>query len=143
MRLLICLAALALGCGKHEDRHDKAEQPAALSLAVTIDGALASWGADDFAKVPHYAGKNNDGEARDVWSLRDFAHQLAGPTARVVSVTGASGTVPIAVEAWNDASRTPILHTTRRGTLKFRWADKDSAWGETGVKDVTGLVIAK
>ena len=142
MRLLIGIAALALGCGKHEE-HDKAEQPAALSLAVTIDGARATWGADAFAKVPHYAGKNNDGEARDVWSLRDFAHELAGPTARVVAVTGASGTSPIAADAWNDGSRTPILHTTRRGTLKFRWADRHGAWGDAGVKDVTALELAK
>ena len=41
-----------------------------------------------FAKVPHVPGTNNGGESRDVWSLRELAHTLVGPNARVVSVTG-------------------------------------------------------
>jgi hypothetical protein len=66
-----------------------------------------------------------------------------GPGARVVAVIGADGKQPIELTAWNDATRTPILHTTRRGTLKFRWADKEGRWGETVVRDVTGLEIAR
>jgi len=55
-----------------------------------------------------------------VWSLRELAHTLIGPQARVVSV---SGTTRPAIDpaAWADASRIRSLHTSRRGTLKFRW----------------------
>ncbi len=158
MRLWICACVVAVGCSKHdapapaagsaepakpkhEDRHEPAEKPATLSLAVTVDGQATTWQADAFGKVAHFVGKNNDGEARDVWSLRELAHTLVGPTARVISVTGAEATKTIAPDAWADAARIPILHTTRRGTLKFRWTDKDGAWQETEVKDVSKLEI--
>ena len=107
----------------HEDRNDPATAPAVLSLDVTVDGAAAKWNADSFAKAPHFQGTNNSGESRDVWSLRELAHALVGPTARIVSVTGEGGTKVIDVKAWDDAARVPILHTTRRGALKFRWSD--------------------
>ncbi|HEY0191859.1 MAG TPA: hypothetical protein VGC42_12145, partial [Kofleriaceae bacterium] len=83
-----------------------------------------------------------DGEARDVWSLRELAHQLVGPSARVTAVTGEDGTKAIDAAAWSDATRTPLLHTTRRGTLKYRWADASGKWGETEVKEVSRLEIA-
>ncbi|HEY5947255.1 MAG TPA: hypothetical protein VIV40_17245 [Kofleriaceae bacterium] len=128
----------------HEDKQDPATAPAALSLAVMIDGTPATWNADAFAKAPHMAGTNNGGESRDVWSLRELAHTLVGPSARVVSVTGENGTKPIDAAAWADATRTPILHTTRRGTLKFRWADATGAWsGEAELKDVTKLELVR
>jgi hypothetical protein len=124
----------------HEDRGDPADKPAALSLAVTVDGTPATWAKDAFDKTPHYASTNNGGESRDVWSLRELAHQVVGPTARVVAITG-DITKPIDAAAWGDPGRTPIVHTTRRGTLKFRWADKDGKWLDTEVKDVTKLEL--
>jgi len=128
---------------KHEDRREPviADAPP-LQLAVTVDGAAATWRQDAFDKVVKYT-QGNDGEARDVWSLRELAHALVGPTARVTSVTGDDGGKPIDRAAWDDASHTPLLHTTRRGTLKFRWADARGAWGESEVKDVTRIEIAK
>src|SRR5262245_34493836 len=112
------------GDGKREDRHDPAAEPK-LQLTVAIDGAAASWGPDTFGKVAKYAknDKASDGEAREVWSLRELAHTLIGPTARVTAVTGDGGSKSIDRTAWDDAAREPLLHTTRRGTLKFRWAD--------------------
>jgi hypothetical protein len=83
----------------------------------------------------------NDGEDRDTWSLRDLAHTLVGPSARVVNVVGPEGSRAIDAAAWNDAARTPILHTTRRGTLKYRWADKDGRWSDAEVKDVSRVDI--
>src|SRR5215468_3000528 len=70
------------GDGKREDRHDPAAEPK-LQLTVAIDGAAASWGPDAFARVAKYAknDKASDGEAREVWSLREIAHTLVGPTA--------------------------------------------------------------
>jgi len=65
-----------------------------------------------------------------------------GPNARVVTVTG-DVAKPIDPAAWADPNVTPILHTTKRGTLKFRWANRDGTWRETEVKDVTKLEIAR
>jgi len=131
------------GDGKREDRHDPAAPPR-LELAVAIDGAAASWGPDAFGKVAKYAGndKASDGEAREVWSLRELAHTLVGPAARVTAVTG-DGRKAIDRAAWDDTAREPLLHTTRRGTLKFRWADTAGKWGDTEVKDVTRIEIAQ
>ncbi|HWU90858.1 MAG TPA: hypothetical protein VN253_26515 [Kofleriaceae bacterium] len=128
---------------KHEDRHEPAVAPAKLTLAITIGGAASTWTEAAFAGVPKLAGVASDGEARDTWSLRELAHRNAGPDARVIAVISADGKQPIEPSAWADAARTPILHTTRRGTLKFRWADKDGRWGETIVKDVTGLELTR
>jgi hypothetical protein len=129
--------------GKHEDRHDFAAEPK-LQLTVAINGTAASWGPDAFGKVTKYAknDKASDGEAREVWSLRELAHTLVGPTARVTAVTG-DGSKTIDRAAWDDAAREPLLHTTRRGTLKFRWADASGTWDDTEVKDVTRIEIAR
>ena len=125
----------------HEDRHEKATAPTVIDIQVTVDGKPAHWQADDFAKVDKFVGKNNDGDARDVWSLRDLAHKLVGPTARVVSITG-DHTEPLASDAWTNAARNPIVHNTRKGHLKFRWTDQDGAWQkDIVVKDVTKLEI--
>jgi hypothetical protein len=127
---------------KHEDRREPviADAPP-LTLNVTANGTTTTWHQDAFDKVARYT-KGNDGEARDVWSLRELAHQLAGPTARVTSVTGDDGTKTVDRAVWDDAARTPLLHTTRRGTLKFRWADADGKWGESEVKDVVRIELA-
>jgi hypothetical protein len=125
-----------------QDRHDPQEAPGKLALTIVVGDAKSSWGPEAFAAVPQLAGKATDGEARDTWSLRELVQKNLGPTARVTAVEGADGKKPIAEADWNDAARTPILHTTRRGTLKFRWADKDGKWGETEVKDVVGLELS-
>jgi hypothetical protein len=57
-------------------------------------------------------------------------------------VTGDGSSKTIDRAAWEDAAREPLLHTTRRGTLKFRWADADGKWADTEVKDVTRIEIA-
>lgn len=132
------------GNGKREDRHDPAAAPQ-LQLVVAIDGAATSWGPDAFGKVAKYAknDKASDGEAREVWSLRELAHTLVGPTARVTAVSGDGGSKSIDRAAWDAAAREPLLHTTRRGTLKFRWADAAGKWADTEVKDVTRIEIAR
>jgi hypothetical protein len=127
---------------KHEDRHDPAEAAPALHLAVTIDGTAATWQQDVFDHVPHFTSINHDGDARDTWSLRELVHSAVGPKAHVVAVLG-DKRVPIDDAAWNDPDHTPIVHRTRRGWLKFRWADKDGAWQETAVKEVSGLEIVR
>ena len=124
----------------HEDRNDPPTAAPPLALAVTVDGAASTWKQDLFDRVPHFTGINNGGESRDTWSLRELAHAAAGANARVTAVIG-DIKKPIDPAAWSDASRTPIVHRTRRGTLKFRWADSAGKWGETEVKEVTGLEL--
>jgi hypothetical protein len=150
MRHLLWLA-LAVACSKsseappaphHEDRHEATVAPARLDLAVTIDGSAATWSHDVFDGVPKMAGTASDGEARDTWSLRELVHHTVGPNARVVAVVG-DVTKAIDRGAWDDPSRTPILHTTKRGALKFRWADPSGKWGDTEVKNVTRLEIVR
>ena len=128
---------------KHEDRHEPATAPSKLSLEIAIGDTRSTWTDAAFAATPKLAGSASDGEARDTWSLRELVHQNVGPTARVIAVAGADGTRPIDAAAWDDPARTPILHTTRRGTLKFRWADQAGKWGETVLKDVTRLDVTR
>src|SRR5512140_2030449 len=91
---------------KHEDRREPvvADAPP-LTLNVVANGTQVTWHQDSFDKVARYT-KGTDGEARDVWSLRDLVHQLAGPTAWVTSVTGGDGTKSIAHAARDDTTRT-------------------------------------
>lgn len=131
------------GSAHHEDRHAPATAAPKLVLDVTVDGAPVKWQADAFGKVPRIPAKNTSGESRDAWSLRELATTLAGPGARVVSITGAEGQKPIDAAAWADPARIPIVHTTRRGSLKFRWTDAAGAWGESDLKDVTRLEIVR
>ena len=130
---------------KREDRRDPAIAHPPLALTVAVDGTASTWQQVAFDRVARFTGnaRASDGEIRDAWSLRDLAHALVGPTARVTSVTGDSGTLSIDRAAWDDAAHTPVLHTTRRGTLKFRWADASGAWGESEVRDVTRLEVAR
>ena len=114
-----------------------------VKLDVTIAGARSTWSADAFAKAAKFPSVNNSGEARDAWSLRELVRANVGPTARVVSVIGADGAQPIDEAAWNNAEQTPVLHATRRGSFKFRWADKAGTWGEAEVKDVTAIEIVR
>ena len=148
LHVVVLLLLLAAACGKskegkHEDRNDPATAPAQLTVHVTIAGAASTWGPDAFAAVPHHATAATSGEARDVWSLRDLVHERVGPTARVISVTGPEGTKLIDVAAWNDAMQTPVIHTTRRGTLKFRFEDAAGKWGPSLVNDVSALEIVR
>ena len=126
----------------HEDRHEAPTAPATLTLAVEAGGTTTVWAEAEFLEVPRIAGAASDGEARDTWSLRELVHTLVGPTARLAAVVGPDGAKDVTAADWNDASKTPILHTTRRGTLKFRWADAKGAWGDTVVRDVSRIVIA-
>jgi hypothetical protein len=148
MKSVLCLLLLAAcsrspaATAKHEDRHDPAAATPALHLAVTIDGAATTWQEDVFDHVPHFASTNHDGDARDTWSLRELVHDAVGPKARVVAVLG-DKRMAIDDAAWNDPDRTPIVHRTRRGWLKFRWADRSGAWQDAAVKEVSGLEIVR
>lgn len=126
----------------HEDRHDPATATPPLSLNVMIDGSGAKWEQLVFDRTPHFESTNNDGEARDTWSLRELVHGSVGPSARVTMVIGETKQA-IDSAAWADTTKTPIVHRTRRGSLKFRWADASGKWDDAAaVKDVTGLEVS-
>ena len=134
----------AAGRTRPEDRGEPPTAPAVLTLRVAVDGATSTWSQDAFERVPRLTGRNRSGESRDAWSLRAMTEAMVGPGARVTSVTGDGATNEISAEQWKDTTRTPILHTTRRGTLKFRWVEADGEWQEdAAVRDVTGLAIAR
>lgn len=142
------LLVVALGCSKsesgpakHEDRGHAQDRATTFSLAVTIGEKHETWTPETFAKVAHSASKNSSGNDRDTWSLRELA-KLAGPTARVTRIVGEGGAKDIDAAAWADPARVPILHSTRRGTLKFRWAAPDGTWGVPEVSDVNALELA-
>jgi hypothetical protein len=139
--LIAACSSKSASAPPHEDRTAPQEAPSQLHLEVTIAGAKSTWTDAAFAKVAKFPSTNNAGEARDTWNLRELVTANAGPKARVVAVIGAGGTKPIDPAAWASAEQTPIIHSTRRGALKFRWADKTGAWGETVVKDVTAIEI--
>ena len=146
MRTAVLVLWLVVGCSKgHEDRHEAQVAPTRLRLAVAIagDATATAWSDAAFTGTPRVSGHASDGEARDTWSLRELVHHNVGPAARVTAVIGGADRVAIDPAAWGDASRTPILHTTRRGSLKFRWANADGAWGETVVKNVTALEVTR
>jgi hypothetical protein len=139
-RLAILLALAA--CSKDEPKPAPAPAPSpGLSLAVSIDGKPETWAQDAFARVPHFTIKNNGGDNRDAWSLRELA-KLAGPDARVTVVIGEPRHA-IDPTAWADATKIPIVHRTRRGALKFRWTDSVGTWTEAETKDVTGLELTR
>ncbi|NVB81672.1 MAG: hypothetical protein HOV81_24975 [Kofleriaceae bacterium] len=116
--------------------------PAGFSIEARIDGAPTTWAEDVFDRVEHHAVANNRGQPRDTWSLRDLVHAMVGANARVVAVVGATKQA-ITPEAWADASRTPVVHRTGRGGLKFRWADASGKWDEESVNDVVALEIVR
>lgn len=62
---------------------------------------------------------------------------------RFVAVTGADGTKRIDAATWDAADKTPIVHKTGRGTLKFQWTDLAGTWGPTEVSDVSRLEIVR
>lgn len=140
MRSLAVIALLAVGaCGKHVEH----AAPPGPSVAVTIAGTAATWGPEVFAKVPHHTTPATSGEPRDVWSLRDLVRAEVGPAARVVAVTGSEGRRAVDAASWSDAAHAPVLHTTRRGTLKFRLEDATGTWGPAIASDVTAIEIVR
>lgn len=149
--MLACLVGVVLAaCSSNaappphrEDRAQPVETAPPMKLAVTVDGVATTWSEADFGKVQKLGGKASSGEARDVWSLRDLTETLVSPNARVVSVTGIGTTATIAPNQWTSYDLIPILHTTRRGTFKFRWARPGGAWDETLVRDVTAIAIER
>jgi hypothetical protein len=142
-------ASASADAGEHhrrnrEDRRDDPDEPAPpLTVQVKIGTATKNWEKDSFDKVPKFGTGDvgNDGEKRDTWSLRELVHTLVGPKARVVAIIGKEDSKTISRASWDDPIRTPIIHTTRRGTLKFRWADKAGKWGDADVSDVTRIEI--
>jgi hypothetical protein len=138
---LLTVAACSKSAGAEHDE-PKPNGAASLQLEVHLDGTTTTWQQEVFDRTPlaATAGKNNDGDARDTWSLRDLVHSTYGSSAHVVEVVGDSR-LAIAPSDWSDPSRTPIVHKTRRGHLNFCWADASGHWGETLVKNVNAVEL--
>jgi len=114
-------------------------RPANLELAVTVAGKPTTWPASVLEGATKLDERH--AEAPYVWSLREVVKAQLGPKARVTAVISADGKQAIDEGMWKDASTVPILHTTRRGSLNFRWEDAHGVWGDVVTKDVTGLEV--
>src|SRR5258708_4501765 len=120
---------------EHDSEESERRMPE-RALDVRINGKpAAAWQPAQIAKVPAMRVQNKQGAAREAWSIDELAHQLAGPTARVVAVLGPnSKRIPV------DAApgRTLVLRVTRDGDYKAQWAE-----GAPLMHDVRGLELAQ
>lgn len=119
-------------------------QATAAPLRVVVAGRPpTSWTAADFAAVPRLT-IHADNSAKDAWSLRDIAHKLVGPKARVTIAVDGDGTRErIAPRDWADASKTPVLRINRRGMYKIEWVDKDgNMLQDDDVRDVRSVELS-
>jgi hypothetical protein len=109
---------------------------------VLTGGAPTAWSPDQLAPIKHFT-IHSDGSEKDAWSLREIAHQLVGPNARVVGAVDGDGTkAKIAAKAWNDPKKTPVLRINRRGMYKIEWVDKDgNMTNDDDVRDVKSVEV--
>jgi hypothetical protein len=134
-----------LACGLLVACSTPVDAPGGPALRIEVhDGASSvAWNQDVFDRTPRSsAGKNSDGDPRDTWSVRALVGGTFGATARVATVIGDTRKT-ITLAEWSDESRTPIFHRTRRGHLNFCWADASGKWGDTQVKNVVGVELAR
>jgi hypothetical protein len=136
-------AGTGTGGGKGEGGGEQSGAAAAPLRVVVTGGAPTTWAPDALAQVAHFA-IHADGADKDAWSLRDVAHKLVGPTARVTAVVDGDGThAKIDAKAWGDAKKTPVLRINRRGMYKIEWVDKDgNLTMDDDVRDVRSVEVA-
>jgi hypothetical protein len=109
---------------------------------VLAGGAPTTWTPEALAAVPRFT-IHADGADKDVWSLREVAHQLVGPRARITGALDGDGThAKIDPKDWADAKKTPVLRINRRGMYKIQWVDKDGhVTGDDDVRDVRSIEV--
>jgi hypothetical protein len=123
------------GAGAHADA-------APLKVVVT-GGESTSWPPEAFDAVPRFT-IHSDGSERDAWSLRDIAHKLVGPRARITMAVDGDGTRDrIDAKDWSDAKKTPVLRINRRGMYKIEWVDQNgNMTNDDDVRDVRSVEVA-
>jgi hypothetical protein len=109
---------------------------------VVAGGPPTTWTPDALAAVARFT-IHSDGSDKDVWSLRDVAHQLVGPHARVTAAVDGDGSrEKIDPRDWADAKKTPVLRINRRGMYKIQWVDKSgNVTGDDDVRDVRSVEV--
>jgi len=109
---------------------------------VVAGGAPATWAPDALAAVTRFT-IHADGADKDVWSLREVAHQLVGPHARITGAVDGDGThAKITSKDWADAKKTPVLRINRRGMYKIQWVDKNGdVTSDDDVRDVRTIEV--
>jgi hypothetical protein len=120
-----------------------ATNAAPLEVVVTGTGPT-TWTPDALAAQPRFT-IHADGADKDAWSLRDLAHALVGPHARVTGATDGGGTkAKIAKKDWADPKKTPVLRINRRGMYKIEWVDKDGSLtpNDEDVRDVRSVEVS-
>jgi len=112
-----------------------------LKVIVTGTGPT-TWTPAALAALPRFT-IHADGADKDAWSLRDLAHALVGPRARVTAAVDGDGTsAKIDKKDWADPKKVPVLRINRRGMYKIEWVDKDgSLTNDDDVRDVRSVEV--
>jgi hypothetical protein len=130
------------GGGAGNGGGSQATSNAAVLKVVITGGTPKTWSPDAFASIQRFT-IHSDGSEKDAWSLRDIAHQLVGPKARVVGAVDGDGTrAKIQPKDWADPRKTPVLRINRRGMYKIEWVDKDgNMTNDDDVRDVKSVEV--
>ena len=110
---------------------------------VVVGGPPTTWTPDALAALARFT-IHADGADKDAWSLRELAHALVSPKARVTAAIDSGGSrSKIDKKDWADAKKTPVLRINRRGMYKIEWVDKDgSLTNDDDIRDVRSVEVS-
>jgi hypothetical protein len=127
----------------HEGGGGRRAQQAGGAIEVVVNGKPAgAWTAQQLASGGAVAMTNQNGEAREGWSVKALAQSLVGAKARVVALATADERVPIDEKAWNDPSRALVLRPNHHGEYKAHWVAGGNA-DEAFLKGVRRIEIVQ
>jgi hypothetical protein len=139
-KILVTYDANAVASTKADGTPQEVATPA---IEISLDGKpTEAWTLERIKTVETKKVPSGDA-ARESWSLRDLAHALVGPKARVVAVAGA-GHRKLAIDpkAWDDPRETPALRVNRQGLFKFQWVgDRTKLAAEAELRNVHALEL--
>ena len=121
------------------------ERKPSQTVTVKVNGKpAAAWTADRLDAMPVLALVNKNGESREGWWLKDLAQKFVGPSARVVSIVGASGEkLDVEQKDWQDSSKFLVLKVSHKGDYKIHWATRDGSADDAVLKGVKEIDLAQ
>jgi len=113
-------------------------------LEVFVNGKPSgTWRAQQIAAAGAVSMTNQNGEARQGWSLKSVTQSLLGKQARVVAIASVAERVPIDEKAWNDPSRSLVLRLNHHGEYKATWVDASGNSDEAFLKGVQRVEVVQ
>lgn len=128
--------------GQHENDTEREQQAVETPLDITVNGKPAeAWSMEKLQKVK----MRPSADGKEMWSLRDLAHELVSPKARVSAVRSGEYKTAIDQADWDDPNRTPQLRVNRQGQFKLEWSGVKSAKaGFKGeIRDIDGFDLVE